>query len=195
MARDQIFPLNTLGLSHQFMAAHIRPGQFCIDATAGKGRDTVFLCGLVGKTGRVLAFDIQADAVLQTKQRVEADGYSEVATVLLAGHETMAAYAQKESIDGIMFNLGWLPGGNHRVFSQPQTTIHAIRDGLSLLKPGGVMSICIYHGKETGTAERDALLPFFKTLDAKCYTVMTVEFSNRTGEIPIPVFIVKEKAT
>ena len=109
MAQDQIFPLNTLGLSHQFMAAHIRPGQFCIDATAGKGRDTVFLCGLVGKTGRVLAFDIQADAVLQTKQRVEADGYSEVATVLHAGHETMAAYAQKESIDGIMFNLGWLP--------------------------------------------------------------------------------------
>ena len=26
------FPLNALGLSHQFMAAHIREGSFCIDA-------------------------------------------------------------------------------------------------------------------------------------------------------------------
>ena len=54
------YPLNALGLSHQFMAAHISEGAFCIDATAGKGRDTLFLCGLVGESGRVLAMDIQS---------------------------------------------------------------------------------------------------------------------------------------
>ena len=42
------FPLNTLGLSHRFMAEHIRPGSRCIDAPAGRGRDTLFLCRLVG---------------------------------------------------------------------------------------------------------------------------------------------------
>ena len=46
------FPLNALGLSHQFMAAHVREGAVCIDATAGKGRDTLFLCRLVGDSGR-----------------------------------------------------------------------------------------------------------------------------------------------
>ena len=39
--------LNTLFLAHKFVSEHVQPGDFCIDATAGKGRDTVFLCELV----------------------------------------------------------------------------------------------------------------------------------------------------
>ena len=41
---------------------------FCIDATAGKGRDTALLCRLTGENGRVLAFDVQEDAVRQTRE-------------------------------------------------------------------------------------------------------------------------------
>ena len=44
---------------HQFIVNHISEGSFCVDATAGNGHDTAFLCGLVGDSGRVLAFDIQ----------------------------------------------------------------------------------------------------------------------------------------
>ena len=58
--------LNTLSMVHDFFKQHVRPGAFCIDATAGKGRDALFLCRLVGESGRVLALDIQADAVAQT---------------------------------------------------------------------------------------------------------------------------------
>ena len=50
--------LNTLGLVHEFLRQTVRPGAVCIDATAGKGRDTALLCRLAGETGRVLAFDI-----------------------------------------------------------------------------------------------------------------------------------------
>lgn len=187
------FPLNTLGLSHWFMASYIRPGQFCIDATAGRGRDTVFLCSLVGETGRVLAMDIQPAAVEQTRQAVLQAGCESVTRVVLDGHEHMAAYARPGSVDGIMFNLGWLPGGNHMIFSRPETTICALQSALELLKPGGVMSVCIYHGRENGTRERDALLPFFRGLDSRKITVLTVDFSNRTGEIPVPVFLIKEQ--
>ena len=55
--------LNTLGVVHEFLKQNVREGAFCIDATAGKGRDTALLCRLAGETGRVLAFDIQQDAV------------------------------------------------------------------------------------------------------------------------------------
>ena len=51
--------LNTLFLAHKFVSEHVKSGDFCIDATAGKGRDTVFLCDLVTESGKVLAFDIQ----------------------------------------------------------------------------------------------------------------------------------------
>lgn len=187
------FPLNSLGITHKFMAEHIKQGDFCIDATAGKGRDTAFLCSLVGKEGKVLAFDIQEPAIVQTKALLCEKNYENVAEVYLDSHENMGNYAKEETVDGIMFNLGWLPNGDHNIFSKPDSTIKAIKTGLELLKPGGVMSVCIYHGKETGTAERDALIPFFKTIDNVKYTVIKLDFTNRTGEIPIPVLIIKEK--
>ena len=186
------FPLNSLGVTHKFMAEHVKEGGICIDATAGKGRDTVFLCSLVGKTGKVTAFDIQQSAVLQTKELVEKNGCENIAEVYLDSHENMGNYFDKETVDGIMFNLGWLPGGDHNIFSKPSSTIKAISTGLELLKRGGVMSVCIYHGKETGTAEKDALLPFLSNIDNTKYTVIKLEFTNRTGEIPIPVLIIKE---
>ena len=44
--------LNTLGMVHDFLKQTVRPGSFCIDATAGKGRDTALLCRLAGPEGR-----------------------------------------------------------------------------------------------------------------------------------------------
>ena len=52
--------LNTLFLAHKFVSEHVTPGDFCIDATAGKGRDTAFLCDLVKEDGKVLAFERNA---------------------------------------------------------------------------------------------------------------------------------------
>ena len=186
------FPLNSLGLTHRVMARCIQPGDFCIDATAGKGRDTLFLCRLVGDEGRVLALDIQPEAVTQTEALLRAEGVSHIGRVVQDCHSHLGDYAEPESVDGIMFNFGWLPGGDHRVFSQADTSVAAVQAALPLLRPGGVMSLCIYHGRDNGTAERDALLAFLSTVDNRRYTVMVTEFANRTGDIPIPVFIVKE---
>lgn len=186
------YPLNALGLSHQFMAAHIRPGDTCIDATAGRGRDTLFLCRLVGDTGRVIALDIQADAVAQTAALLAAEGCAHRAAVVQDCHSRMGQYAAPETVAGIMFNFGWLPGGDHTTFSHGDTSIAAIAAGLELLRPGGVMTLCIYHGRENGTAERDAILAWLPTVDNRRYTVIRGDFTNRTGDVPIPVFIIKE---
>ena len=35
--------LNTLSMVHEFLRRTVKPGDFCIDATAGKGRDTACL--------------------------------------------------------------------------------------------------------------------------------------------------------
>ena len=130
------FPLNALGLSHQFMAAHIREGAFCIDATAGRGRDTLFLCRLVGESGRVLALDIQPDAVAQTTALLAAEGVAHRAQVAETCHSRLANYAAPGSVDGVMFNFGWLPGGDHNTFSRADTSVAAVRAALDLLKVG-----------------------------------------------------------
>ncbi|MBR2062541.1 MAG: methyltransferase domain-containing protein, partial [Anaerotignum sp.] len=114
--------LNTLFLAHKFVSEHVKPGSFCIDATAGKGRDTVFLCELVKENGKVLAFDIQADAIAQTQTLISEKGYDHIATTILDSHSNMEQYAKPETADCIMFNFGWLPGGSHKIFTHPETS-------------------------------------------------------------------------
>lgn len=186
------FPLNALGLSHQFMAAHIHEGAFCIDATAGKGRDTLFLCRLVGDSGRVLALDIQPDAVAQTTALLTGEGVAHRAQVVQTCHSRLGDYAAPDSVDGIMFNFGWLPGGDHTTFSHADTSVAAVKAALTLLRVGGVMTLCLYYGRENGTAERDAILSFLPTIDPRRFTVIRGDFANRTGDVPIPVFIIRE---
>ena len=55
--------MNALTLVHKNIAENVREGDTCIDATAGRGYDTAFLCELVGDKGRVIAFDIQQSAI------------------------------------------------------------------------------------------------------------------------------------
>lgn len=77
---------NALGLSHRFIRQHLREGGFAVDATAGNGGDTLLLCQTVGKTGKVLAMDIQRQAVENTKKLLEENGWQDVADVVLDSH-------------------------------------------------------------------------------------------------------------
>lgn len=182
--------LNTLVMVHKFLNQNVREGMFCIDATAGKGRDTALLCQLVGKRGHVLAFDIQQEAVSQTNALLEQEGLQ--ADVILVSHANMERYVEAGTVDCIVFNLGRLPGGNRLIFTKAESSILAIDAGLDLLKPRGVMAIALYYGKENGYEEKNAVLQHLKTVDERAYTVLCCEWSNRHGEPPMPIFIWKE---
>lgn len=182
--------LNTLGVAHDFIRRYVQPGAHCIDATAGKGRDTALLCRLAGEGGQVLAFDIQPDAIRQTRLLLETEGLTN-ARLILDSHSNMERYAEPESIDCIVFNFGRLPGGDPTVFTTEKTSVPAIEAGLRLLKPGGVMSLSIYYGGPNGYSERDALLAYLASLDDRKVTVLTASWSNRPNDPPIPVFLWK----
>ncbi len=187
-----VFPQNALGLSHKFISEHVKNGDVCIDATAGRGRDTLFLCDLVGESGKVFAFDIQEEAIKSTQALLKEHG--KTASLFQFCHSKLDQFFEKESADAIMFNFGWLPGGDHSKFSHGDTSRIAIEKGLEILKPGGVMSLCIYCGKETGFEEKETLLAFLKTLDQKKYSVLLTDYINRGGNPPIAVFITKDQS-
>lgn len=176
---------------HEIAAAYIREGDFCIDATAGKGRDTLFLCEKVGKSGKVLAFDIQQEAVRSTEELLTIHGLRERAQVMLEGHEHMAEYAEESSVSVILFNLGYLPGGDHNRATQSETTLKAVAQGLSLLKSGGLMGICIYSGRDSGFEEKAAVLSWAKNLPPGDYDVIQTPFYNKPNHPPLPLFIRK----
>ena len=176
---------------HHFIREHVNAGDLCIDATAGNGNDTLFLCELVGEHGKVIAFDIQKEAVENTKKRLQEHGASKQAEVLLESHTNMSQYAEVDSVSCIVFNFGYLPGGDHALATKKDTSIAAIHEGLELLKKGGMMSLCIYSGGDSGFEERDAILEELKQLDPKRYLVILSEYYNRPNNPPIPVMIVK----
>lgn len=176
---------------HHFIKSHVKSGDVCIDATAGRGNDTQLLCELVGETGKIIAFDIQEEAVESTKARLEKAGVSNWAEVLLESHANMGKYAEEESVSCIVFNFGYLPGGNHAMATSKTSSIAAIHEGLRLLKKGGMMSLCIYRGGDSGFEEYDAILTELKALDSKKYLVVVSEYYNRPNNPPVPAMILK----
>ena len=183
---------NALGVSHRFIKRHLPKGGFAIDATAGNGGDTLMLCETLGAEGRVLAMDIQEQAVTNTHKLLEENGYAHMVRLVQDSHANLEQYAALESADCVMFNFGWLPGGDHNVFTQKESSLTAIEKGLACLKPGGIMSLCVYYGRNNGYEERDAILEYVRQLDHRTYTVLVVDFANRVNDPPIPVFIIKE---
>lgn len=181
---------NTLGLVHEFLGRSVKEGAVCIDATAGRGRDTALLCRLAGPTGRVLAFDIQPEAVASTRALLEREGLQ--AEVILDSHAHMARYAAAETVDCVVFNFGRLPGGDPHIFTRAESSLAAIDAGLALLKRGGVMAIALYYGGENGYGERDAVLEHLKGLDDRRCTVLACDWANRKHDPPLPVLIWKE---
>lgn len=175
----------------RFIKDHVEPGDICIDATAGNGYDTLTLCEAVGEQGKVIAFDIQEEAVRATKKRLSEHGMLSRAEVVVDSHVRMGSYAEAESVSCITFNFGYLPGGDHNLATKKDTSLKAIQEGLRLLKKDGMMSLCIYSGGDSGFEERDAILGFLRDLDRKKYLVIVSEYYNRPNHPPIPAMIIK----
>ena len=118
---------------HRFVKEYIAEGDCCVDATAGNGGDTEFLCRCVGRTGKVYAFDIQKTAIEHTRMRLKEAGYIERAVLFQAGHEQMASYVEEE-VSAVLFNFGYLPGGDHQIATRAKTSVEGVKQGMKLLK-------------------------------------------------------------
>ena len=145
----------------------IKPGDLCIDATMGNGHDTLFLSQLAGPSGCVLAFDIQQAALDSTKALLQEHEHLAPVQLLLDSHAHMSSYADPGTVSCIVFNLGYLPSGDHSIATHKESTIVALEQGLELLKTGGCISLCIYSGGDSGFEERDGVLDYLKGLDSK----------------------------
>ena len=177
--------------SAHFIEEQVKPGDFCIDATMGNGNDTLLLSRLCGESGQVLAFDIQEQALNHTRERLQKAAAPENYTLLLESHSHMSQYARPETVSCIVFNLGYLPGGDHSKATKSNTSITAMEQGLFLLKKGGLLSLCIYSGGDSGFQERDDVLTWLKQLDSHKYLVIRSDYYNRPNNPPIPVLVVK----
>ena len=178
-------------LAQEALSRAVGPGDPVIDATMGNGHDTLFLCRQVGENGRVYAFDIQEQAVEATRRLLRENGCAERAVLFHAGHERMAELVT-EPVQAVVFNLGWLPGGDHGVTTRWETTETAVRSALSLLRPMGVLVLCAYPGHPEGDREREALTGLFSGLSNREYNVLHQRFLNAGPGAP-ECFIIQKQ--
>ncbi len=181
---------NSLSQSHKYIEHFVKEGDIVIDATAGNGNDTLFLAQLVGESGHVYSFDIQQIALDRTAEKLNSKGLKDRVELIKDGHENLDKYVNS-NVKAVMFNLGYLPRGDHNFGTRADTTINALEKALELIALGGIISIVVYHGGDSGFDEKVQVMEYLEKLDPKKYIVMKTEFINQVNCPPILACIEK----
>lgn len=170
----------------------LAPGDLAVDLTAGKGRDTLALAKAVGIEGQVVAFDLQAAAIEQTTEYLQANDLqvkcwpadhplSEQPGIFLiqACHSTLSAVL-KSPAKVIMANLGYLPGGDPSLVTRADSTLATLQQSLSLLTPGGRLIVTIYPSHPGGEEESGAVDSLLCSLSRDKWQVLSLHAANRS---------------
>ncbi len=183
-----------LPFSKSLLSSVLNEGDIAIDATIGNGHDTVFLAKLIGSTGHVYGFDIQADAIKQTKANILKHDVQDRVTIFQKSHadchEAIPASLHGK-INAAVFNLGYLPGGDKSIVTTSDSTIVAIEKIFDMLQSGGLIVLVIYHGHDEGKRERDALLAFAESIDQATANVLRYQFINQKNNPPFIIAMEK----
>lgn len=168
-----------LDLAHSYWKAHLKPLCHVIDATCGNGHDSLFLANHLNG-GSLYCIDIQKTAIDSTKSLLEKNlPTSQLDSIYFfnQSHETFPS--EIPCCDLIIYNLGYLPGGDKNQTTDTSSTIKSFKNALQLLKPQGLISITCYPGHAEGALEQEALLNTVRLLSPQDYLVCHHIFENR----------------
>ncbi len=167
--------------AHQIITRHLFPGDTAIDATLGNGHDTRFLARRVGPNGHVFGFDIQQQAILSTTKRLSNLSLLSQVVLTRACHADMAAIVPRHfhrQVQTVMFNLGYLPGADKSMITQPKTTLAALNAAVGLLAGKGLLTVVAYPGHSGGDVEARSVFDWLNQLDQQRFTISTLYSDN-----------------
>ncbi|MGX8774613.1 MAG: class I SAM-dependent methyltransferase [Bacillota bacterium] len=197
----------TTELAMHIVRAYVEPGDVVIDATCGNGKDTLALAAMNPRS--LYAFDIQEKAVRETVSLLEANGYGVCKgtptckgspsgpqiTVEQLAHENLRGYFEDRStgcVKAVVFNLGYLPGGDRSLTTKAETTLEAVRGAMDLITKDGLVCITMYSGHPEGRKEKAALLEFAEGLDDRKWHCAFISMPNQKKDPPEILLITKK---
>jgi len=163
-----VIPIRVTERAQALASEVLNSGDIAIDATAGKGRDTAFLAQTVGPTGWVHSFDIQPDAINSTRKLLEVSGMINRVTLHERSHAELTESlpeSHRGKIAVAIFNLGYLPGSDQKIITQPESTAIALESALTELKSGGRLICVAYTGHPGGKEESDVVQTFAESAE------------------------------
>lgn len=173
-----------------YISSYLNDGDIAVDATAGNGVDTAIMVRAVG-SGTVYAFDIQPQALEMTRKAV---GNADNVKFILDSHAEMDKYVPY-GVKCVIFNLGYLPGGDHAIATKAQTTIAAIEKACSLLCDNGFIAVTMYRGGDSGYDEFEAVSSYLSSLNHRKWSVLRFDYCNRPNDPPVLAVIEKRNGS
>lgn len=173
-----------LDLAHQYMHRLLKEEDWAIDATCGNGHDTLELTRILHKKGAVIGIDIQHDAIAKTRTLLESqfpkEDLSHV-SLFCQSHADFPQLCFEHPIRLVVYNLGYLPGGNKGLTTLTESTLESVRQALKFIMPGGAVLITCYPGHAEGAKEEKALQEELSKLSPMQYNICVHKFINRTS--------------
>ncbi|SFT33667.1 Putative rRNA methylase [Selenomonas sp. GACV-9] len=183
---------NVLELMHLAIVPVLGRAENVVDATAGNGHDTLFLAENTPASAHIYAFDIQPQAIANTKVRTEK--HASRISYILDSHEHLGEHVH-EPIDVILFNLGYLPGAEHTAVTRQESTEKAVEQALEKLKVNGLAVVVVYPGHPEGKVEADMLATYFASLPCRIFTVGCYRLVNHKETAPYAYVIERVRST
>lgn len=187
--------------AHQVIRQAIALGEIAIDATVGNGHDALVLCEAVGPAGMVWGFDTQASAIESANRLLKGRGRHNVHLVCQCHSQlqTIVPPQHHGRVAAVMFNLGYLPRGDHAITTQAATTQVALEQGFALLRPGGVITVVVYTahagGREESQVVRDWLDGLANAATIETFASEPPNDGRDQREVPWLVVVTKTLAT
>lgn len=169
---------------HEYLNSHVHKSDIVIDATVGNGQDTILLARLAK---HVIGYDIQAKAIEITRQKLNE---LKIDNVTLH-HQSFEHIEDVSNYSGVIFNLGYLPGGDKSITTQPDVTLKTIQNIIKQMDGTDFILVTAYPGHEAGLLEANLLMDLIQTLDASFIT-LTYQIHNRV-RAPFVIIIEKQK--
>lgn len=180
-------------MAHFLLSQVLKEGNVVVDATAGNGYDTLFLAKLVGVTGKVYAFDVQESALEKTKVLLTQHDCLKQVVLIHDSHEHLDRYIA-EPIQGVTYNLGYLPGGDKKIITKGESTLLSLKQATKMLLPQGMITVITYSGHPGGKEESTLIEGYLSQLISPPWTVFSWKKENRSGESP-QLFILSKEET
>lgn len=183
-----------IDLAHSYWKKSLKSGDIAIDATCGNGYDTLELAHLLFNletaastlpitVSKLIAIDRQKKAVDATRARLKSTVSKDImrhhVCLLEQCHSSFPSDITMESVALIVYNLGYLPGGNKALTTMHSTTLQSLKSALSLITPGGCISITCYPGHEEGRQEEHLIKEFASNLNPREWSCCYHSWLNR----------------
>lgn len=148
-----------------------RQVNIAIDFTMGNGNDTLFLSQVAN---HVYSFDIQEIALVETRKKI---GNKDNVSLILDSHENFDLYVERFDIG--IFNLGYLPNGNHQITTMANITIKTLKKALLKINNKGTIYLVIYIGHDQGKQESLEIEEYIQQLNHKHYNIASFKMLNK----------------